>query len=302
MILSEGRGKLCNINKIPHPFSNGESADRAWFDHFMTRHKDILSMLKPSATSITRAKGFNKEAISSFFDIIESELKNHSNPADRVFNVDESGISVVQSKIPRFVGLKGKRQIGALTAAERGGLVTCACCMSASAIYIPPLLFFSRKNMTSTLIKECLPPHTTHTLQPLDKSFMGPLKHYYSENIRQFMLHSQTPLEPYDLAELLGKAYIKCQTGSIAMVGFIVTRIFPLSRLVFSDIDFAPSEETDFAEINLESLKACKGQNKFRPSSICKGLGRSWLFLISKLDMLGCHFVPQQTRSGRSTK
>nr|CAH7743755.1 unnamed protein product [Callosobruchus chinensis] len=37
-----------------------------------------------------------------------------------------------RSKIPRVVGLKGKRQIGALTAAEGGALVTCVFSMSAS--------------------------------------------------------------------------------------------------------------------------------------------------------------------------
>nr|CAI5818326.1 unnamed protein product [Callosobruchus analis] len=46
-----------------------------------------------------------------------------------------------------------------------------------------------------------------------------------------------------------------------------IARIFPLNRQVFSDIDFAPSEETDLTEINLESLKACKGQSVKNKSS-----------------------------------
>ena len=30
----------------------------------------------------------------------------------------------------------------------------------------------------------CLPPHSTHKFQPLDKTFMTPLKHYYGEEIK----------------------------------------------------------------------------------------------------------------------
>ncbi|GBP96436.1 hypothetical protein EVAR_99097_1 [Eumeta japonica] len=164
-------------------------------------------------------------------------------PADRIFNVDETGLTIVQSKIPAVIGKKGKRQIGALTAAERGSLVTLVCCMSAGGSYIPPMLIFPRKNYSDQLMKGappgaigkvhpsgwiqahlftewfkhflektnpteqspvllvldghythtrnieiltlarerhvtiiCLPPHTTHKLQPLDRTFMGALK------------------------------------------------------------------------------------------------------------------------------
>lgn len=123
--------QLCERNGINHPFSEEGLAGRAWFDHFMNRHKNVLSVLKPSATSFSRANGFNKEAVDNFFDILEAEYAKHNYPADRVFNVDETGISVVQSKIPRVIGLRGKRQVGTLSSAERGSLVTVVCCMSA---------------------------------------------------------------------------------------------------------------------------------------------------------------------------
>ncbi|XP_046683652.1 uncharacterized protein LOC124369644 [Homalodisca vitripennis] len=210
----------------------------------MRRHKDVLSLLKPSATSFSRANGFNKEAVNNFFDILEAEYRKHKYPADRVVNVDETGISLVQSKIPRVIGLRGKRQVGALSSAERGSLDPVICCMSAGGTFISPMLIFPRKNMTDLLMKGAPPraigrfhpsgwiqsnlftdwlrhfiektkptkgdtvllilddrnSHTKnidivnlardnfisiislpHKLQPLDKSFLGPLKHHYSE-------------------------------------------------------------------------------------------------------------------------
>jgi hypothetical protein len=45
------------------------------------------------------------------------------NPA-RLHNCDETGITIVQNKHTKILGLKGKRQISSLQSAERGSLVT----------------------------------------------------------------------------------------------------------------------------------------------------------------------------------
>jgi hypothetical protein len=30
----------------------------------------------------------------------------------------------------------------------------------------------------------CLPPHSSHKIQPLDKAFMGPRKHFIAKNLK----------------------------------------------------------------------------------------------------------------------
>jgi hypothetical protein len=38
------------------------------------------------------------------------------------------------------------------------------------------------------VVMVCLPPHTTHRLQPLDRTVYGPLKTYYNSECDQWMI------------------------------------------------------------------------------------------------------------------
>ena len=66
------------------------------------------------------------------------------NPA-RLYNCDETGITTVQHKYTKILGLKGKPQISSVQPAERGSLVKVVNCMSPTGHYIPTLLVFQKK-------------------------------------------------------------------------------------------------------------------------------------------------------------
>jgi hypothetical protein len=63
----------------------------------------------------------------------------------RLYNCDETGVTVVQHIHTKILELKGKHQIFSLQSAERRSLVTVVTCMSPSGHFIRPLLVFPRK-------------------------------------------------------------------------------------------------------------------------------------------------------------
>jgi len=83
----------------------------------------------------------------------------------RLYNCDETGITILQHKHTKILGFKGKRQISSVQSAERGSLVTVITCMSPTGHVIPPLLVFPRKNMKQELMN-CTPSGSFHVCQP----------------------------------------------------------------------------------------------------------------------------------------
>ncbi|KAJ8352537.1 hypothetical protein SKAU_G00240130 [Synaphobranchus kaupii] len=79
----------------------------------------------------------------------EEELEDHIKtladrlkfPPNMIYNVDETGVTTVQAP-KQVVAEKGKKQVGAITSAERGELVTAVC--AANATGIRPVFVFPK--------------------------------------------------------------------------------------------------------------------------------------------------------------
>ena len=141
--------QIAEINGIDHRFNKEKKmAGWDWVAGFLKRNPGI-SLRKPEATSAARAAGFNKPVVLQFFSIYEETLKNEGISPLNIYNVDESSLTTVQKTVKIFAQT-GKKQVGALTSAERGVHVTAVCCMGLSG-FVPPMLIYPRKNWKKEL-------------------------------------------------------------------------------------------------------------------------------------------------------
>lgn len=91
-----------------------------------------------------------------------------------------------------------------------------------------------------------IPPHTSHKLQPLDRTVYGPLKSQYNRACDDWMAHhAGKTMTIYEVAECFGKAFAKAFAVKNIVSGFQTTGIHPFNPDIFSDDDFLSSYVTD---------------------------------------------------------
>jgi len=157
--------QLAVRNGIKNQFcKRNEKAGRKWLKNFL-RHHPQISVRTPEGLSPSRARGFTPGSVAQFFEIYKPAMDNIKHNPARLYNCDKTGITIVQHKHMKILGMKGKRQISSLQPAERGSLVTVINCMSPTGHFIPPLLVFTRKNMKQELMNGT-PPGSIHACHP----------------------------------------------------------------------------------------------------------------------------------------
>lgn len=88
-----------------------------------------------------------------------------------------------------------------------------------------------------------LPGHTTHRLQPLDRSFFKPFKIYYTQTVEKWLrTNPGLRVTQYQISQLVTEAYSKAATIENALNGFKCSGVWPVDSSVFKESDFLPAE------------------------------------------------------------
>ena len=128
----------------PGAWNMKEEAGVDWLYGFMQRNPR-LSLRTPEATSIARAAGFNRKSVEAFFENYSDIIArpNFRFEAHRIWNLDETGIKTVAGTT-KILAQKGSKQVGLISSAERGELITMCCCVNAAGMSLPPAYIFPR--------------------------------------------------------------------------------------------------------------------------------------------------------------
>ena len=107
----------------------------------------------------------------------------------------------------------------------------------------PELLDFTVEN---DIILLCLPSHTTHWLQPLDRSFFKPLKTYWEQACSQWLRNNpRRKISRLQFPLLLNSAWSKSATIQNCVSGFQACGIYPLNPSIIPDYAFIGNNQPE---------------------------------------------------------
>lgn len=90
----------------------------------------------------------------------------------------------------------------------------------------------------------CLPPHTTHKLQPLDVGIFGPLQTAWGKRCREVIKETGQGIPRSDIVKEYMSVRSQTFTSELIQKAFERCGLNPINKDIFTETDFAPSVST----------------------------------------------------------
>ena len=68
--------------------------------------------------------GANETQVKNFCHLLEELMQKHQFAPSRIYNVDETGVQTVPTKLPKVLAIKGTKRVAQVVSAQRGITVT----------------------------------------------------------------------------------------------------------------------------------------------------------------------------------
>ena len=128
--------------------------------------------------------------------------------------------------------------------------------MNGASSHLNPLTI--QKAAQKEVVLFCLPPHSTHKTQPLDKGCFGPLKTSWREECHFYLAaHPGKVVTQYQFSELFKNSWIKSMTMRNIISGFRVTGTYPFNPDIINPPPPPETEPSASASSKVKFLPLC---------------------------------------------
>ncbi|KAG8841380.1 hypothetical protein FRB96_007838 [Tulasnella sp. 330] len=239
----------------------GKTVGKNWSYRFRGRHRDLKARWT-IPLEVKRRQALNRHNVGGFFDLLEAIQLMYAIPPENIYNMDEKGVQLgIGDAHQRVLVDRDQKYVNMLTNGNKEMVTVLeTLCADGTATIVPYYIYqgvriqrswyasnplnaaihFTRFAKGERIIILCLPPHTTHAIQPEDVGVFGPLAKAWKQEVTA-RARFQVAISKDYFASTYAQARKKAFTPEVIKAAWKKTGISPLNQHAMTDEQYAPA-------------------------------------------------------------